>query len=81
VSSASEGDVGPFITVLAAALNGSSMIVEARLGTDLVGLARVISDNASICYLQDILVHPNHHREGIGRRVATEALTRYTHVR
>lgn len=67
--------------LLAAALAGSSLIVEARRGTGLVGLARVISDNASICYLQDILVHPDHQREGIGRALAAEALARYSHVR
>lgn len=66
---------------LLAALNGSSTLVEARLGTELVGLARAISDNASICYLQDILVHPNHQREGIGRMLAAETLAQYPHVR
>lgn len=67
--------------VLEAALAGSSLIVEARLGTELVGLARVISDGASICYLQDILVHPDHQRDGIGRALAAETLARYAHVR
>ncbi|MCX7521364.1 GNAT family N-acetyltransferase [Microbacterium sp. STN6] len=66
---------------LGAALAGSSLIVEARLGTELAGLARVISDNATICYLQDILVRPSHQREGIGRMLVTEALARFAHVR
>jgi hypothetical protein len=34
------------------------------------GLARVISDGASICYLQDILVRPSHHRRGRNSRPA-----------
>ncbi|MFD1213749.1 GNAT family N-acetyltransferase [Arthrobacter sp. GCM10027362] len=67
--------------VLAAALAGSSLVVEAGLGTKLVGLARVISNGASICYLQDILVHPDHRRDGIGHALAAEAMTRYAHVR
>ncbi len=33
----------------------------------LVGLARAISDDASICYLQDILVHPDFQGAGVGR--------------
>ena len=66
---------------LRAALNGSSRVVAARDGGTLVGLARVVSDNASICYLQDILVHPAHQRTGVGRALAVEALAPYAHVR
>jgi GNAT superfamily N-acetyltransferase len=67
--------------MLWAAIAGSSTVVAAREGETLVGLARVISDNASICYLQDILVHPAHHRTGVGRALVVEALAPYTHVR
>jgi ribosomal protein S18 acetylase RimI-like enzyme len=63
------------------ALEGSSTLVAAHDGKTLVGLARVISDNASICYLQDILVLPSHHRRGIGRALAEKALEQYPHVR
>ncbi|OUM43455.1 GNAT family N-acetyltransferase [Arthrobacter sedimenti] len=63
------------------ALKGSSTLVAAREGETLVGLARVISDGASICYLQDILVLPSHHRTGIGRALAERALEQYPHVR
>jgi GNAT superfamily N-acetyltransferase len=66
---------------LRAALEGSSIVVAARDGGTLVGLARVISDSASICYLQDILVHPAHHRTGMGRALVAEALAPYAHVR
>ncbi|MEI2276848.1 GNAT family N-acetyltransferase [Paenarthrobacter ilicis] len=63
------------------ALEGSSTLVTAHDGQMLVGLARVISDGASICYLQDILVLPSHHRKGIGRALAERALGEYPHVR
>lgn len=63
------------------ALEGSSTLVAARDGQMLVGLARVISDGASICYLQDILVLPSHHRRGLGRALAVRALGQYPHVR
>ena len=46
---------------LVRSLEGSTTIVAAREGQTLVGLARVISDGASICYLQDILVRPSDH--------------------
>jgi hypothetical protein len=42
---------------LAAALAGSACIVTARHHGRLVGLARAISDGATICYVQDVLVH------------------------
>ncbi len=63
------------------ALEGSSTLVTARDGRMLVGLARVISDGASICYLQDILVRPSHQRRGLGRALAERALEQYPHVR
>lgn len=66
---------------LVRALEGSSTLVAAHEGHILVGLARVISDGASICYLQDILVRPSHHRRGIGRALAERALEQYRHVR
>ena len=66
---------------LAAALAGSTRVVVAREGTELVGLARVISDGHSVCYLQDILVHPAHQRTGLGRRLLELALAPYAHVR
>jgi GNAT superfamily N-acetyltransferase len=67
---------------LAAALRGSALVVTAR-GTDgaLVGLARAISDNATVCYLQDILVHPDQQRRGIGRSLMTAVLTHYADLR
>ncbi|TJY71465.1 GNAT family N-acetyltransferase [Arthrobacter sp. CAU 1506] len=63
------------------ALSGSAAIAVARAGTELVGLARVISDGASICYLQDVLVHPDFQRRGIGRRLVESVLQPFSHVR
>jgi GNAT superfamily N-acetyltransferase len=66
---------------LEAALLGSSRVVTARRDGRLVGLARVISDGASICYLQDVLVHPDAQREGVGRRLVQAVLEPYGAVR
>ncbi|SOC55018.1 GNAT family N-acetyltransferase [Ornithinimicrobium cerasi] len=52
---------------LEAAVRGSSHVVTARYGDELLGLARVVSDGASIAYLQDVLVRPELQREGVGR--------------
>jgi len=67
--------------VLTAALRGSSRVVVARIDGSLVGLARVITDGASICYLQDVLVHPEVQRSGLGRRLVHAALEPYADVR
>ena len=64
------------------AIQHSSYIVLARnLTGELVGLARVISDDVSICYLQDTLVGPDNQRAGIGRALVKQVLTRHGHVR
>ncbi len=67
--------------VLRAALAGSSLVVAARRGGRLVGLARVISDGATICYLQDVLVHPHAQRTGVGRALVLAVLDAYADVR
>lgn len=66
---------------LAAAISGSSFVITARLDGRLVGLARAISDNATICYIQDILVDPEHQRGGLGRRLVESILGQYGDVR
>ena len=51
---------------LAAALRGSSFVAVAVAldGGRLVGLVRAISDDATISYVQDVLVHPDAQRRG-----------------
>lgn len=67
---------------LATAVGNSSIVVTAHEANgSLIGLARGLSDDASIFYLQDILVRPQAQRQGIGRRLLTACLDRYGHVR
>jgi len=68
-------------TVLIRAIEGSDFVVEARAKGTLVGLARAISDDTSIVYIQDILVHPDHQGQGLGKRLVQAILQRYDHVR
>lgn len=67
--------------VLEAAVEGSTRVVTARYGEDLLGLARVVSDGASIAYLQDVLVRPELQREGVGRALVQAALEPFGHCR
>lgn len=66
---------------LSAGLRSSSFVATAWDGDALIGLARAISDDATIMYLQDILVDPSHHRTGVGRALAETVLDRFRHVR
>jgi GNAT superfamily N-acetyltransferase len=66
---------------LYAAIAGSSHVVTARRGERLVGLARAVSDNATICYLQDVLVRPDEQGNGVGRALVQAVLDRYRAVR
>lgn len=67
--------------LLVQALRGSTRVVTARYGEDLLGLARVVSDGATIAYLQDVLVRPELQREGVGRQLVQAALEPFEHVR
>ncbi len=67
--------------LLQRAIAGSSYVVTARQRGRLVGLARAVSDGASICYLQDVLVAPDVQRQGIGRTLVESILDRYAGVR
>ncbi len=66
---------------LAKAVANSSYVVAAHSDDQLVGLARGISDDVSIFYLQDILVRPDWQHRGVGQALLTECLRRYDHVR
>lgn len=47
----------------------------------LVGLTRVISDDHSIAYVQDILIEPHYQGNGIGSKLLNMIKERFNHVR
>ena len=66
---------------LARAVAGSTYVVTARHDGELIGLARGLSDDVSIFYLQDILVRPEWQQQGIGKALLDDCLQRFGHVR
>ena len=56
-------------------------VASAASGERVVGLARVVSDGETICYLQDVLVHPSAQRIGLGTRLVEAVLEPYADVR
>ena len=68
--------------VLMRAIRNSAFVVTCRSVTgELIGLARAISDDATICYIQDILVKPPFQASGAGRAMLEAIQSGYTHVR
>ncbi len=68
-------------TGLVTAVANSTFVVAARERQDLVGLARVLSDDHTVMYLQDVLVRPDRQGGGIGRELVGRCLERFSHCR
>lgn len=67
---------------LARAVDNSTYVTTARDGDgELIGLARCLSDDVSIMYLQDVLVHPDHRRSRVGSVLVGACMDRFEHVR
>lgn len=66
---------------LQTALQNSTYVVTAWREGQLIGLARALSDDVSIVYIQDILVRPEFQRGGVGRALLAHLLERFAHVR
>ena len=59
------------------ALSNSHALVTARQSGHLVGLGNAISDGHLVVYFPHLLVHPDHQRQGIGRKMMEALLQRY----
>jgi ribosomal protein S18 acetylase RimI-like enzyme len=55
--------------VAAISLQNSLYHVVAVCGEQVVGMGRIIGDGALYFHLQDIAVHPDHQRRGIGKQI------------
>ncbi len=66
---------------LAEAVAQSGHVAVVRDGGRLVGLVRGISDDVSVFYLQDLLVHPSWQGRGLGTALLKHIVERYAHVR
>ncbi len=50
-------------------------------GENLLGLIRAVGDGYTVVLVQDLLVHPDHQRQGIGTKLLRAVMERYADVR
>ncbi|ROR98005.1 ribosomal protein S18 acetylase RimI-like enzyme [Sinobacterium caligoides] len=55
--------------LLIPALRNSHSLVTARVGGSLIGIGNAISDGYLVVYYPHMLVHPQYHGKGIGRKM------------
>jgi len=63
------------------AFKNSNYVLVGMEGETVVGITRSISDEVSIHYLQDILIHPNFQKRGLGRKLLSKVLENFEDVR
>jgi ribosomal protein S18 acetylase RimI-like enzyme len=66
---------------LVRAVANSTYVAVLRDGDALVGIVRGMSDDVSVFYLQDIIVHPDFQGRGYGRELLAHIVERFAHVR
>ncbi len=65
---------------LMAALKNSHGLAIARIAGQLVGLGNAISDGFLVVYYPHLLVHPDYHGRGIGRKLLQALQRKYSNI-
>lgn len=66
--------------MLQKAYENSLYILGAYTDEQLIGIIRVVGDGHSIIYIQDLLVHPDYQRQGIGQLLFEKIMDQYQTV-
>lgn len=61
--------------------DNSLYTVGAYIDDQLVGMVRVLGDGVTIVFFQDVLIHSDYQRQGIGTLLMKHVLDKYKHVR
>ena len=67
--------------VLRKGFESSMLTLAAYVGSQLLGIIRAVGDGHTVVFVQDILVFPEHQRQGVGSALLQAILDRYSHVR
>lgn len=63
------------------AFENSLTVLGAYEEEKLIGVVRAVGDGETILFIQDLLVHPEFQRRGVGSSLVRELRSRYSHVR
>ena len=66
--------------MLKKAYANSLLILGAYTDDQLIGIIRAVGDGASVVFVQDLLVHPDFQRKGIGTKLLLHLLERFPDV-
>jgi len=66
---------------LLSGIQNSDFVYSAWHENQLIGLIRVVSDQSTICYVQDLLVLKKYRGQGIGKHLLKTVLEKYKNVR
>lgn len=67
--------------LLERAFKHSLFVLAAYEGDKLIGLIRTVGDGETIVFIQDLLVHPDHQRKGVGTLLIRTVLEHFKTVR
>lgn len=59
----------------------SGLVISAWEDEKLLGLIRTLTDGQTIAYIQDILVRPDYHKQGVGSQLMRQMLAKLTGIR
>ena len=68
-------------TALREGYRNSLLTLAAYENEELLGIIRVVGDGATIVFIQDIVVFPEHQRKGVGSALLKAVLERFANVR
>lgn len=66
--------------MLRSAFKHSLKVLAAFEGEQLVGIIRVVGDGYSIVFIQDLLIHPNFQRRGLGQKLLNLIVSEFSKV-
>ena len=66
--------------MLQRAYENSLCVLGAYENDELIGIIRAVGDGYSIVFIQDIIIHPQYQRRGIGTKLVKALLKQYDNV-
>jgi len=69
-----------FPNMLKSAWRNSDLVVTVRAGGELIGLARGLTDRSTTLFVCDVMVHPDHQKQGIGSELMRRLVAPFRNI-